>query len=120
MRLERVQRTGDRDKERSDSETKARTTKSELTPQWDADTNDDNFLIDFLPHTDNRVLLATGGSYHGFKFFPILGKYIVQALEGKLDAVAKKAWAWRPELPNPYTTRGKGETYELKRQEYHL
>lgn len=62
---------------------------------WDADTPDRHFLI--APHPDHRGLfLATGGSAHGFKFMPILGKYIADMLERKLEPAIAHAWAWRP------------------------
>lgn len=61
---------------------------------WDADTVDRHFLIS--PHPDHsNLFLATGGSSHGFKFMPVLGKYIAEMLEGKLDAKIAHAWRWR-------------------------
>lgn len=62
---------------------------------WDADTADRHFLI--APHPGHAGLfLAAGGSAHGFKFMPILGKYIADMLEGTLEPGIAKAWAWRP------------------------
>ncbi|KAI9846608.1 MAG: hypothetical protein M1837_003849 [Sclerophora amabilis] len=62
---------------------------------WDADTSDRHFLI--TPHPDHQNLfLAAGGSAHGFKFMPILGKYISDMLEGNLDPEMARVWAWRP------------------------
>ncbi|EXJ94141.1 hypothetical protein A1O1_02534 [Capronia coronata CBS 617.96] len=62
---------------------------------WDADTPDRHFLV--TPHPDHEGLfLATGGSAHGFKFMPVLGRYIADMLEGKLEPEIAKAWAWRP------------------------
>ncbi len=29
------------------------------------------------------LYMATCGSFHGFKFFPVLGKYVVQMLDGQ-------------------------------------
>ncbi|WWC95608.1 hypothetical protein V866_002473 [Kwoniella sp. B9012] len=81
---------------------------------WDADSADDNFLISFRPES-GKVLMATGGSYHGFKFFPTIGRHVVAALEGKLSQEAREAWAWRPELSSKYHTRGAGETRVLDR-----
>jgi sarcosine oxidase/L-pipecolate oxidase len=61
---------------------------------WDADTVDRHFLIS--PHPDHsNLFLATGGSSHGFKFMPILGKYIADMLEEKLDVKIAHAWRWR-------------------------
>ncbi|KAJ6007718.1 FAD dependent oxidoreductase [Penicillium herquei] len=61
---------------------------------WDADTPDRHFLV--TPHpVHKRLVLATGGSAHGFKFLPVVGKYVVDLLEGKLDAETVKKWQWR-------------------------
>ncbi|KEF52919.1 uncharacterized protein A1O9_10825 [Exophiala aquamarina CBS 119918] len=62
---------------------------------WDADTPDRHFLV--TPHPRHQGLfLATGGSAHGFKFMPILGKYIADMMEGTLERDIAHAWAWRP------------------------
>jgi sarcosine oxidase/L-pipecolate oxidase len=56
---------------------------------------DYNFLIS--PHPSHPSLkVAIGGSAHGFKFMPILGKYIVDMLEDKLDHTFSQKWRWRP------------------------
>lgn len=69
----------------------------------DADTPDYNFLI--APHPDYPGLsLAVGGSAHGFKFLPVVGKYIVDMLENKLDPEIQKKWRWRPGAKLPYGT----------------
>nr|XP_018264648.1 uncharacterized protein I303_02821 [Kwoniella dejecticola CBS 10117]OBR86806.1 hypothetical protein I303_02821 [Kwoniella dejecticola CBS 10117] len=81
---------------------------------WDADSSDDNFLITYAPESE-RVLFATGGSYHGFKFFPTIGRHVVSALEGTLSEEARLAWRWRPEIAGQYKTRGDGETRVLER-----
>lgn len=39
-------------------------------------TNDENFIIDFLPDTNNQVIIASGFSGHGFKFVPVVGEII--------------------------------------------
>ncbi|KAI7554521.1 hypothetical protein KC331_g489 [Hortaea werneckii] len=73
---------------------------------WDADMPDLNFLIDNHPAHEG-LSLAVGGSAHGFKFLPVIGKYIVDMLEGKLDAQTQQKWRWRPGLrvdhiPDPH------------------
>lgn len=62
---------------------------------WDADTSDRHFLVTPVPQHPN-LFLAAGGSAHGFKFFPVLGKYIADMLEGTLDPEIARQWAWRP------------------------
>ncbi|KAL2813453.1 FAD dependent oxidoreductase [Aspergillus granulosus] len=60
---------------------------------WDAFTPTGDFIIS--PHSAAKGLyVATCGSFHGFKFFPVIGKYVVQMLEGKLDSHLKQKWAW--------------------------
>ncbi|KAL2406608.1 L-pipecolate oxidase [Exophiala dermatitidis] len=62
---------------------------------WDADTPDRHFLI--TPHPDHKGLfIVGGGSAHGFKFMPVLGKYIADLLEGTLEPDIARAWRWRP------------------------
>lgn len=64
---------------------------------WDADTKDRHFLIDRHPEHPG-LSLAVGGSAHGFKFLPVVGGYIADMLEGKLDVQAQQKWRWRPEI----------------------
>lgn len=52
-----------------------------------------DFLISYHPSHAN-LFLATGGSGHGYKFFPVLGDQIVDALEGRLDAELQQLWKW--------------------------
>jgi sarcosine oxidase/L-pipecolate oxidase len=61
----------------------------------DADMPDYNFLIGAHP-AHPGLKLAVGGSAHGFKFMPILGKYIVDMIEGTLDEEMVSKWRWRP------------------------
>lgn len=61
----------------------------------DGDMPDYHFLI--TPHpTHKNLSLAIGGSAHGFKFLPVLGKYIVEMMEGTLDPAISAKWKWRP------------------------
>ena len=66
---------------------------------WYCDTPDGNFLIDHLPDVQG-LFLATGGSGHGFKFFPVIGEKIVDAIQGKLQLDLKQCWRWK-EKPVP-------------------
>lgn len=63
---------------------------------WYCDTPDGDFLIDWHPGHEG-LFLATGGSGHGFKFFPVIGDKIVDAVEGKLQEDLRQAWSWRKE-----------------------
>ncbi|KAG7147143.1 L-pipecolate oxidase like protein [Verticillium longisporum] len=66
---------------------------------WDAFTTSSDFIIS--PHAAAKGLyVATCGSFHGFKFFPVLGKYVVQMLEDSLSPDLKERWAWDRERPD--------------------
>ncbi|KAI5358837.1 putative FAD dependent oxidoreductase, FAD/NAD(P)-binding domain superfamily, MTOX family [Septoria linicola] len=67
---------------------------------WDAFTTSADFIIS--PHAGAKGLyVATCGNFHGWKFFPVLGKYIVQMLEGELEDELKNKWAWDRARPDP-------------------
>lgn len=66
------------------------------------DTWDGDFWID---HDPNRrgLVVATGGSGHGFKFAPILGPIIADVVEGKPNRYAERfRWRARGELKTEY------------------
>uniref|UniRef100_A0A8H7KFK0 FAD dependent oxidoreductase domain-containing protein n=1 Tax=Bionectria ochroleuca TaxID=29856 RepID=A0A8H7KFK0_BIOOC len=68
---------------------------------WDAFTTNGDFIVS--PHAAAKGLyLATCGSFHGFKFFPVIGKYVIQMLEGELEPDLANKWAWDlSERPDP-------------------
>lgn len=49
-------------------------------------------LIDQVPGVQG-LHLATGGSYHCFKFFPVLGEIVAAYLRGTRRGVTKR-WGW--------------------------
>lgn len=57
-------------------------------------TGDLNFRIGPYPGAKN-LFVATFGSNHGFKFLPVIGKYISDMLEGKLDQDLTDLWRWK-------------------------
>jgi sarcosine oxidase/L-pipecolate oxidase len=63
---------------------------------WYTDSVDNNFLISQIPNVDN-LFVASGGSGHGFKFLPVLGKHVVDVIERK-DTPYTRLFAWR-EVP---------------------
>jgi glycine/D-amino acid oxidase-like deaminating enzyme len=66
----------------------------------DAFTTSSDFIIS--PHAAAKGLyIATGGNFHGFKFFPVLGKYIVDMMEGGLSPELANKWAWDRQWPDP-------------------
>lgn len=58
------------------------------------DTWDGNFWIDHHPEKEGLVV-AAGGSGHGFKFAPVMGGLIADAVE-RVDTPYAKRFAWRP------------------------
>lgn len=65
----------------------------------DAFTTSCDFIIS--PHSGAKGLyVATCGSFHGYKFFPVLGKYIIQMIEGALAPNLREKWAWDRERPD--------------------
>ena len=66
----------------------------------DAFTTSGDFIIS--PHSAmSGLYVATCGNFHGWKFFPVLGKYVLQMLEGSLSAELADKWAWDRERPDP-------------------
>ncbi|KAF2129872.1 FAD dependent oxidoreductase [Dothidotthia symphoricarpi CBS 119687] len=65
---------------------------------WDADTVDRVFLIDRHPELAN-LILAVGGSGHGFMTSPAVGVLVADALEakGEVEDRVRKMMRWRPE-----------------------
>lgn len=71
-----------------------------LTSRRDAFTTSSDFIIS--PHSAAKGLyIATCGNFHGWKFFPVIGKYVMQMLEGSLSPELAEKWAWDRERPDP-------------------
>jgi glycine/D-amino acid oxidase-like deaminating enzyme len=58
------------------------------------DTIDEHFLIDRVPDVPN-LIVAAGGSGHGFKFAPLVGPWVSAILDGH-QAPMNGRFAWRP------------------------
>lgn len=63
---------------------------------WCVDTPNRAFLISKHPEHRN-LTLAVGDSGHGFMHISVIGKYIADCMEGKLDPRMARSWRWRPE-----------------------
>ncbi|RSH95300.1 hypothetical protein EHS25_000387 [Saitozyma podzolica] len=61
---------------------------------WYTDSLDNSFVIDYVPGYGKSLFVASGGSGHGFKFLPVLGKHVVNALEQVPDQFTP-LWKWR-------------------------
>ncbi|KAI0116662.1 FAD dependent oxidoreductase [Hypoxylon sp. NC0597] len=63
---------------------------------WDAFTPSEDFIIS--PHPASKGLyIATCGTFHGYKFFPVLGQYVLRMLGDTLEPELKARWAWDKE-----------------------
>lgn len=49
-----------------------------------------------------QLFLATGGSGHAYKFFPLIGDKVVDALEGKLAPELRALWDWPGAVSDKY------------------
>ncbi|KAG4258947.1 hypothetical protein FPRO03_13413 [Fusarium proliferatum] len=79
---------------------------------WCTDSPDAHWLIDRHPiHKD--LLLATGDSGHAFKMFPIIGKYIADALEGR-ETGLRKEWVYGGRVAKPTSHRPDTEIKDLR------
>ncbi|KAM0269419.1 hypothetical protein ACHAQH_009756 [Verticillium albo-atrum] len=63
--------------------------------RMDATTKSHDFLITPHPKCTN-LFVATGGSFHGWKFLPVISDYIVDMMFGRLEAEYVDRWAWDP------------------------
>ena len=59
-----------------------------------------DFLIDFHPR-DARVLVATGGSGHGFKFGSVIGSVVMDRLDGAAGGRWSPIFAWEHVVQAP-------------------
>ncbi|KAK8173477.1 FAD dependent oxidoreductase [Phyllosticta citrichinensis] len=60
---------------------------------WYTDSVDNDFVIDHVPRVP-RLVVASGGSGHGFKFLPVLGAKVLDVVERR-DTEYTRAWRWR-------------------------
>ncbi|KAL9108761.1 MAG: hypothetical protein Q9227_006557 [Pyrenula ochraceoflavens] len=85
---------------------------------WDASTRDENFYIS-PHHRVQNLYIATAGTWHGWKFLPIIGEYVVKMLQGELGEEERKKWDWDRDLsgvPDWHMTAGR-ELKDLERKE---
>lgn len=60
---------------------------------WFSDTADSEYCIDFVPGTDNTLIVLSGDSGHGFKMMPIFGKWVCELLQRRHQQMPR--WRWR-------------------------
>ncbi|KAH7090203.1 FAD dependent oxidoreductase [Paraphoma chrysanthemicola] len=74
---------------------------------WFADTANSDFVIDYVPQTSSSVILLSGDSGHGFKMFPIVGRWVKNLLQESAGTQSIKRWRWR--VPK---AEAKGESFD--------
>lgn len=67
-----------------------------LTPNQDP-------VVDYVPGVDG-LMVATGGSYHSFKFLPIFGRMVVCRIRGQgnpdsVESTLLRRWRWDKREP---------------------
>jgi sarcosine oxidase/L-pipecolate oxidase len=64
---------------------------------FDAVTPTEDWLLCPHPHPSMRnLIVATGGSFHSYKFLPVAGKYVAKVLKGEsLGEEKDRAWKWK-------------------------
>lgn len=62
---------------------------------WFADTADSDFIVDYVPQTSRSVVLLSGDSGHGFKMFPIVGRWVDNLLKESAGLQSIQRWKWR-------------------------
>ncbi|EIW65833.1 hypothetical protein TREMEDRAFT_41277 [Tremella mesenterica DSM 1558] len=68
---------------------------------WYTDSVDNSFVIDYVPGYNKTLFVASGGSGHGFKFLPVLGKHVKNQLEGAQDQFTP-LWKFRKAVPGEH------------------
>lgn len=64
---------------------------------WYSDRPSGDWLIDYHPGYEG-LFIAAGCAGHAFKFMPILGRLIVQSVEGALPKELKDVWAYHHQV----------------------
>ncbi|KAL4954021.1 FAD dependent oxidoreductase-domain-containing protein [Aspergillus filifer] len=69
---------------------------------WDSISSSQHPLITRHPDTRlGNLYFAVGGSFHFYKFLPVIGRYVGNVLEGVSNGELKdKAWGWKSAIDN--------------------
>ena len=78
---------------------------------WDAVSPSQDQLITRHPHSRlGNLFFAVGGSFHSYKFLPIIGKYVVNVMNGESNGDEKDShWAWKTQVDDLEQRRGAHE-----------
>jgi sarcosine oxidase/L-pipecolate oxidase len=76
---------------------------------WYTDSLNNSFVIDWVPN-DTGLVVCSGGSGHGFKFLPVLGREVVQIIEKPMEKNEYgQMWRWRTKSSGPRNGLEDGE-----------
>lgn len=78
---------------------------------WFADTDDSDYIIDFVPGSGQSLVVLSGDSGHGFKMMPIFGTFVEELLNKNGQAQSK--WKWKDEKPKAASAWRSGDSQEL-------
>ncbi|TNY23120.1 FAD dependent oxidoreductase [Rhodotorula diobovata] len=74
---------------------------------WYSDRESGDFMFDFHPESAN-LFVAAGGSGHAFKFLPLVGPWILGALQRTLPAEQLRLWSFTGDRSRLDKSRGEG------------
>lgn len=80
---------------------------------WFADTKDSDFIIDYVPGTDSSVVMLSGDSGHGFKFFPIFGEFVSSLFTAQDGKQPVARWRWKSPVKEDTSNWGAGVSWRL-------
>ena len=60
---------------------------------WFADTADSEYCIDFVPNTDDPLVVLSGDSGYGFEMVPSFGNWVVELLDNQGQRLPRWQWA---------------------------
>ena len=63
---------------------------------WFSDTADSEYCIDFVPDTNQSLVVLSGDSGHGFKMMPIVGSWVLDLLQAGQQKLPR--WQWRAQI----------------------
>ncbi|KAJ3762470.1 FAD dependent oxidoreductase [Lentinula raphanica] len=64
---------------------------------WYNDSPDGDWIIG-RHSTDQSIMFATGGSGHAFKFLPVIGRLVADAIQGTLDPLLERKFAFKRDI----------------------
>ncbi|POS75228.1 hypothetical protein DHEL01_v206382 [Diaporthe helianthi] len=79
---------------------------------WFADTADSDFVVDYVPGSSSSVVLLSGDSGHGFKMFPIVGRWVTELLASP-SGQTNSRWRWKAQPPKTEADWGSAVSWRV-------